>query len=40
MLGLQQKRIVASLEEEDYDLDLFWTPLESPSNLISKNLED
>jgi hypothetical protein len=40
MLGLQQKRIITSLEEEDFDLDLFWTPPESPSNPISKDLED
>jgi hypothetical protein len=40
MLGLQQKHIITSLEEEDFDLDFFWTPPESPSNLISKDLED
>jgi hypothetical protein len=34
------KHIVVSLEEEDFDLDLFWTPPESPSNPISKDLED
>jgi hypothetical protein len=34
------KHIVVSLEEEDFDLDLFWTPPKSPSNLILKDLED
>jgi hypothetical protein len=34
------KYIVVSLEEEDFDLDLFWTPPKSPSNPISKDLED
>jgi len=38
ILGLWQKRIIASLEE-DSNLDLLWTPPESPSNLISKDLE-
>jgi hypothetical protein len=34
------KCIVASLEEEDSNLDLFWTPPKTPSNPISKDLED
>jgi hypothetical protein len=40
MSRLQLKRIITSLEEEDFDLDLFWTPLKSPSNPISKDLEN